>query len=482
MTWRGWGVSHLSWAIRWMVLVIASCLGWTPASTQTRPVVSLSSQVDALALTDRLEFLVDGAGDWQPNMPPPGAGFTPLNGRWNRDNFGTREAHVWFRTTLDTGDTGGGDWLWVVANPHLDFVDLWIHTTGQAIRTLRAGDMLPVAQRLWMHRFPVLPLVLEPGLRTSVFMQVRTSGTAQVPVALWQPAALWADDQTTYSVLGLYFGLLIGLFFYNLLLCLTLRERVYQHYITVVASIGIFQFCSTGLAVQYFWPDGAKWNPMVQSFSLVLAGLFSLLFARAFLAPAQPGQPVRAIPGAGLDSIPIWLLGSSDFSARLAAELGLPFSFAGHFSPEGMAAMRLYRHLFKPSEILDRPYAMIGVPVIAADTDEAARYLSTTQQLKFLSLVRGNRLALQPPVDSMDGLWNEWERQAVHQKLAASIVGGPDTVRQKLEALVAQTEADEVMIVSDFHRLEDRLRSYEIVASLKGERASTQDPASCLPA
>jgi len=188
---------------------------------------------------------------------------------------------------------------------------------------------------------------------------------------------------------------------------------------------------------------------------------------RAFLAPERPGQAVRAIPGAGLDNIPIWLLGSSDFSARLAAELGLPFSFAGHFSPEGMAAMRLYRHLFKPSATLQRPYAMIGVPIIAADTDEAAQRLSTTQQMKFLSLVRGNRLALQPPVDTMDGRWTEWERQAVHQKLAASIVGGPDTVRRKLEALVAQTEADEVMIVSDFYRLEDRLHSYDIVASLK---------------
>ncbi|ARP97450.1 LLM class flavin-dependent oxidoreductase [Bordetella genomosp. 13] len=193
---------------------------------------------------------------------------------------------------------------------------------------------------------------------------------------------------------------------------------------------------------------------------------------RAFLEPAQPGQQVRAIPGEGLWRIPIWLLGSSDFSARLAAELGLPFSFAGHFSPEGMAAMRLYRHLFKPSDTLKKPYSMIGVPIIAAETDEEARRLSTTQQLKFLSLVRGNRLALQPPVDSMDGHWNEWERQAVQQKLGASIVGGPATVRQKLEALIAQTEADEVMIVSDFYSLEDRLRSYEIVASLKGAPAA----------
>lgn len=187
---------------------------------------------------------------------------------------------------------------------------------------------------------------------------------------------------------------------------------------------------------------------------------------RGFLAPSRPGQPVRAIPGEGLD-IPIWLLGSSDFSARLAAELGLPFSFAGHFSPEGMAAMRLYRHLFKPSETLARPYAMIGVPVIAAATDEEARRQATTQQLKFLSLVRGNRLQLQPPVDSMDGLWNEWEREAVNQRLGAAIVGGPETVKRRLEALVAETEADEVMIVSDFFDIADRLRSFEIVAALK---------------
>ncbi|OZI75000.1 LLM class flavin-dependent oxidoreductase [Bordetella genomosp. 12] len=187
---------------------------------------------------------------------------------------------------------------------------------------------------------------------------------------------------------------------------------------------------------------------------------------RAYLAPERPGQAVRAIPGAGLD-VPIWLLGSSDFSARMAAELGLPFSFAGHFSPEGMAAMRLYRHLFKPSATLARPYSMIGVPVVAAPTDEEARFLSTTQQLKFLSLIRGNRLPLQPPVDTMDGHWNEWERAAVEQKLGAAIVGGPDTVKRKLEDIVARTEADEVMIVSDFYRHEDRLRSYEIVAGLK---------------
>jgi luciferase family oxidoreductase group 1 len=154
----------------------------------------------------------------------------------------------------------------------------------------------------------------------------------------------------------------------------------------------------------------------------------------------------------------------------------LPFSFAGHFSPEGMAAMRLYRHLFKPSEILEKPYAMIGVPVIAADTDEQARFQSSTQEQKFLSLVRGRRLQLQPPVADMSKVWDEWEKAAVLQRLGASIVGGPETVKRELEALIARTEADEVMIVSDFYEPADRLRSYEIVASLKQSAAPRAEP------
>ena len=110
---------------------------------------------------------------------------------------------------------------------------------------------------------------------------------------------------------------------------------------------------------------------------------------------------------------------------------------------------------------------MIDVPVIAAPTDAQAQYSATTQQLKLLSLSRGNRLPLQAPVDSMDGLWSDWEEQAVRQKLAAAIVGGPQTVRQGLEDLLARTQADEIMMVSDFYEHADRLRTYEIVAALK---------------
>jgi luciferase family oxidoreductase group 1 len=198
---------------------------------------------------------------------------------------------------------------------------------------------------------------------------------------------------------------------------------------------------------------------------------------RGWLQPARPTQAVRAIPGEGLNNIPIWLLGSSDFSARLAAELGLPFSFAGHFAPDGMGAMLLYRQLFKPSDILQQPYAMIGTSIVACDTDEEAQRQSTTQQQKFLSIVRGSRQPLQPPVDDMESRWQGWERAAVQQRLAASIVGGPETVRRKLEALVQATQADEVMIVSDFYEQADRLRSYEIVAGLKSNPTQTRESA-----
>ncbi|QDQ87393.1 LLM class flavin-dependent oxidoreductase [Alcaligenaceae bacterium SJ-26] len=190
---------------------------------------------------------------------------------------------------------------------------------------------------------------------------------------------------------------------------------------------------------------------------------------RGYFRPARPGQPVRAVPGEGLD-IPIWLLGSSDFSARLAAGLGLPFSFAGHFSPEGMAAMHLYRQLFKPSATLARPHAMICVPVVAADTHAQAQRLATTQQQKFLSLVRGNRLQLQPPVDDMAALWTEQEEWAVQHRLAAAIVGDAATVEAGLQDLLRRTQADEIMIVGDFHDIRDRLRSYEILAEIKARQ------------
>nr|WP_188454775.1 LLM class flavin-dependent oxidoreductase [Virgibacillus oceani]GGG71823.1 hypothetical protein GCM10011398_15170 [Virgibacillus oceani] len=177
---------------------------------------------------------------------------------------------------------------------------------------------------------------------------------------------------------------------------------------------------------------------------------------------------VHAVPGEGLN-IPIWLLGSSGFSARLSAEKGLPFSFASHFSPDyTIPALNSYRSNFKPSDTLEKPYAMLGVNIIAADTDEEARYIATSQQQQFLSIRRGQPTKLQPPIERIDDVWSEMEKAAVEQSLnsRSTIVGGPETVKRGLEQFLEETQADEFIINSQIYNHNDRLRSYEIVAEL----------------
>jgi luciferase family oxidoreductase group 1 len=177
---------------------------------------------------------------------------------------------------------------------------------------------------------------------------------------------------------------------------------------------------------------------------------------------------VRAVPGAGLH-VPIWLLGSSTFSAQIAAMLGLPFAFASHFAPDQMlAALELYREGYQPSVEHPAPYAMLGVSIVAADSDAEAQRLATSLQQQFLALNRGRPVQLQPPVNSMDGLWSDWERSAVERTLRQAIVGSPDTVRRKLDAFVAQTNADELMITSHIHDHGARVRSYELVSRMMG--------------
>jgi luciferase family oxidoreductase group 1 len=183
-----------------------------------------------------------------------------------------------------------------------------------------------------------------------------------------------------------------------------------------------------------------------------------------YLGPVSPHQPVQAVPGGGTQ-VPVWLLGSSTFSAQLAAVLGLPFAFAGQFAPQMMLeALALYREHFKPSATLDRPHVMVGLPVLAADTDAQAVYLSTSVQQRILRLIRGQPIHTPPPVASMDGRWNLGEQRAVEAHLGAAVIGGPATVERKLREFLQETKADELILHSDFHRLEDRLRSYEIVA------------------
>jgi luciferase family oxidoreductase group 1 len=190
-----------------------------------------------------------------------------------------------------------------------------------------------------------------------------------------------------------------------------------------------------------------------------------------YLAPAQPGQAVQAVPAAGTE-VPLWILGSSTFGARLAAELGLPYSFASHFAPDQLLpALEIYRRFFKPSRQLAEPYAMVGVNVICAPTDAEARRLATTQQMSFADIFRGARGLSKPPIDDIETYWSPLERQQASQMLARSIVGSPSTVREGLHALHRETRADEFIIVSDVfdHRL--RRRSIELIAAARADDA-----------
>lgn len=188
---------------------------------------------------------------------------------------------------------------------------------------------------------------------------------------------------------------------------------------------------------------------------------------RQYLKPYEETYlRVRAIPGEGTN-IPIWLLGSSGFSAKLAGELGLPFAFASHFSPDyTKPAIEIYKQSFKPSNVLEKPYIMVGVNVLAAETDERAHYLATSSQQQFLSLIRGNPTQVKPPVENMDELWNAHEKAVVYQQLKASIIGSKETVERKLSFFLEETQADEMIVNTQAFSQEDRLKSYEILQSI----------------
>jgi luciferase family oxidoreductase group 1 len=185
-----------------------------------------------------------------------------------------------------------------------------------------------------------------------------------------------------------------------------------------------------------------------------------------YLADPVPGQRVQATPGAGA-RVPLWILGSSLFGAQLAAMLGLPYAFASHFAPDALLpALEVYRSSFEPSEQLQKPYAMVGANVVVADDDASARRLFTSAQQSFANILRGRRGKLPPPIDDIESFWTPPEKDRASGMLRRSYVGSPETVRAGLEAFVAETEADEVIVAAAIHDHAARLRSYELLASL----------------
>jgi luciferase family oxidoreductase group 1 len=190
-----------------------------------------------------------------------------------------------------------------------------------------------------------------------------------------------------------------------------------------------------------------------------------------YLADPQPGQAVRATPGAG-SRVPLWILGSSLFGAQLAAMLGLPYAFASHFAPDALLpALEIYRSTLRPSEQLQEPYAMVGANVIVADDDETARTLFTSAQQSFTNILRGRRGQLPRPIDDIEAYWTPFEKERASAMLRRSFVGSPETVRAGLDRFAAETEADEIIVAAAIHDHATRLRSYELLGSLRQAEA-----------
>jgi luciferase family oxidoreductase group 1 len=188
----------------------------------------------------------------------------------------------------------------------------------------------------------------------------------------------------------------------------------------------------------------------------------------AYLAPPAPGQAVKAIPGAGTE-VPVWILGSSLYSAHLAAKIGRPYAFASHFAPgDLLEAVEIYRAEFRPSPALAEPRVMVGVPVVAAESDIEAERLATSMYLRTLGIIRGQRAGLMPPVASMNGLWTRGEELAIAERMALMVVGGRERVADGLQQVIEATQADELILVSETWDRAARLASYAIIAEVAG--------------
>lgn len=187
----------------------------------------------------------------------------------------------------------------------------------------------------------------------------------------------------------------------------------------------------------------------------------------SYLGDAEPNQRITATPGQGTH-VPVWLLGSSLFSAQLAAKFGLPYSFASHFAPRMLKqAIQLYRENFEPSEYLEKPYVSMGVPTVVAETDDEAQYLATSAYQRVLGLMRGQSLKLKAPVDSMDGLWNQAEKMSVDNFYAMAQIGSPETVKMGLEQLLVPYDVDEFIFTCDIYDTEKRIENFKLLMQIK---------------
>lgn len=242
---------------------------------------------DSYTLSGAFTVMEDASGqlDMEDVLQPAAqARFRPLGQTTASTNFGATRSAIWLRVELETERDTPTRWMLEIANPALDQIDLYASNAVGGYAHQSGGDFLLYAQRSVPHRNHVKPLNLVPGTRATVYLRVASLGTVSVPVTLWQPAALWHSDQKTYSVFSLYFGQLLGLIFYNLMLFLSVRDRAYLIYVLFAACVGLSQVASSGLGAQFVWPEVLWLNNVATNATYAASGIFGLLFARSFLS------------------------------------------------------------------------------------------------------------------------------------------------------------------------------------------------------
>lgn len=247
------------------------------------------------------------------------ARFQPVPQGVTSTNFGTTNSAIWLRVVVHTDATTPRHWMFEVAYPPLDRLDLYVSAPDGTTAHYTGGDSLPFPSRVVPHRSHVLPIELEPGARTTLYLRIASQGAVSAPSTLWQPSALWQQDQKTYSIFSLYFGLLIGLLLYNLLLFLSVRDPAYLIYVVFVACIGLSQAANSGLGAQFLWPDALWWNSNSINATHAASGSFGIWFVRSFLA-SKTSMPVmdRWIVG----QMVVWF-------ATFAGSLLLPYKTVG---------------------------------------------------------------------------------------------------------------------------------------------------------
>lgn len=304
------------WARQWLVLLM---LAAAPLLLQAQPLPLAVGAQDSYDLSRAFTWLEDPAGELKLEdvlQPAVQARFRPVAQKGPGANFGLTRSAIWLRITLAAGTGSPPDWLLELAYPPLDRLELWAPDGAFGYRPQVGGDLLAFADRRVPHRNHVLPVRLAPGATTTLYLRLQSQGTVSAPARLWRPAALWQHDQAAYASLSLYFGLLLGLLLYNLLLFISVRDPAYLIYVAFVAAMGIGQAALTGLGGQFLWPQWTWWNGVSPPVGLASAAVFGLLFARSFLSsPARMPRLDRLL-----------LLQMAGWLAALAAGLTLPYT------------------------------------------------------------------------------------------------------------------------------------------------------------